>query len=201
MSHKMRGIIPIIVAMLFIAFFATGDNEAVASDSNSATQTVTVNVQGSAHGNNHSNNTDNNIPDNGNIRGDIALNVIPTTSSMTRESSTNTNYFIAYSGSGPTDENINVKNTGTVPINVFIRSASTQFTAGANSFIPTIFTINSQDSSPINILTANSNIATNMPVNGIGSNFSTHVTLGIPLNTPAANGYQNQLTYTTIEYT
>lgn len=172
MNQKMLRIVPLMVTMLFVAAFAAGDNVTASSRSTSTVQTAKANV-----------------------RECVALNVTPTAIKMNGLSGST-----VYSGISSSDDNINVKNVGNVPINVFIRSASTQFWAGgSNVFTPTTFTINSQDGFPVDILTIDSNIATNMPKKGAGSSFNTYLTLGIPVGVPAANGYQNPLTYTAIK--
>jgi hypothetical protein len=192
MNQKILGVVSLVVALLFIAVFAAGDN-AAAAGSSSAGQTVTVTVQGNNQ-NGTSNGTHNNA------RRDIALKVIPTAITMTTDGHTDPlGGATAYSGTGPGNNNIIVRNAGSVTINVLVRSASTQFSDGnSNVFTPTLFTINSQGGSSVNILTTNTGIATNMPKSGSDSHFSTYLTLGIPFYVHAGN-YQNPVTYTAIE--
>lgn len=206
MNQKIWGIIPLIVAIIFLAVFAAGNNEAAAaSGSSSAGQTVAVTVRNNAQENiSNNNNNNNNININGitsnNIQKDIALRVTPTAITMTTNGHNNPlGGSTAYSGTGPGNDNIMVRNAGNVPINVLIRSEGTQFSDGTNVFIPTAFTVNSQYGSSITILTTNTGIATNMPRNGPDSYFSTYLTLGIPFYVHAGTNYQNPLTYTAIE--
>jgi len=199
MNQKILGILPLIIAVIFIAAFVAGSSEvAAASGSSSAGQTVTLIVRSSAQNSTSGNNS--NIV---NPYGDIALSITPTGILMSTDGSINPLAVdTAYSGTSLSSDTINMKNVGTVPINLFIRSASTQFSDGnSNVFTPTAFTIISQAGSHVNILTVNSYIANNMPKKGSGSNFNTHLTLNIPFNTPAGNDYQNSLTYTAIKYT
>ena len=198
MNQKILTIVFLMVAVIFVATFTAGDNEAAAvSGSSSAGQTVTLIVH-SSNQNGTSNGTQNYT--HSSTRRDIALKVTPTAITMTTDGHNNPLAGdTAYSGTGPTNNNINIRNAGNVSINVLIRSADTQFSDGSsNSFTPTSFTINSQDGSLVNILTVNLNIATNMPKNGAGSSFGTHLTLGIPFSVHAGN-YQNPVTYTAIE--
>ena len=199
MNQKIWGIVPLMVAVMFVIAFAAGNDDAVAAaGSSSAGQTVTLIVH-SSNPNGTSNGAQNYTHDN--ARRDIALRVTPTAITMTTDGHTNPlGGATAYSGTGPGNNNIIVKNTGSVTINVLVRSASTQFSDGnSNVFTPTAFTINSQGGSSINILTTNTGIATNMPKSGSDSHFSTYLTLGIPFYAHAGNNYQNPLTYTAIE--
>lgn len=197
MNQKVLGIAFLMVAMLLMAAFAAGENYAEATaGSNSVGQTVTLTVKNSNQ-NGSSNGTQSYTH---NTRGNIALKVTPTAITMTTDGYTNPlGGKTAYSGIGPDNDNINVKNAGNVHIDVLVRSASTQFSDGSsNLFDPIAFTINSQDGSSVNILTVNWGIAENMPENGAGSNFNTHLTLDIPFYVHSGN-YQNPLTYTAIE--
>ena len=198
MNQKIWGIIPLMVAVMFVIAFAAGNNNTVAAaGSSSAGQTVTLIVH-SSNQNGTSNGTQNYT--HSNTRRDIALRVTPTAIIMTKDGHTNPLAGeTAYGGTGSGNNNIIVRNAGSVTINVLVRSASTQFSDGnSNIFVPTTFTVNSQGGSSVNILTTNTGIAANMPESGLDSHFNTHLTLGIPFYTHAAN-YQNPLTYTAIE--
>ena len=185
------------VAVVFVAAFAAGDNGAAASGSSSAGQTATLIVK----------NTDQNGTSNHthgyahkNTGRDIALTVTPTAITMTTDGYTNPRGGeTAYSGTGHGSNNIIVRNDGAVTINILVRSASSQFSDGSsNTFTPTLFTINSQGGSPVNILDTNTGIAEKMPKSGSNSYFSTYLTLGIPFYVHSGN-YQNPLTYTAVK--
>lgn len=178
MNQKIVGIIPLIVAMMFVAVFAVGDNQvAAASGPTSQSQTVTVNV-----------------------KDNIALSVTP--SAITMKNSAGTDPMAgdtSYSGAGASDNNIIVTNVGNVPITVSVNSGSATFSdGGSNTFTPTAFTINSQSGSSVNIGTALSTIATAMQKNGATSTFNTHLTLGIPADANSAT-YTNSLSYTAVK--
>ena len=196
MNQNTFGIVFLVAAILFIAAFAAGDS--AAAGSSSAGQTVTITVY-----NNNQNGTSNGTQNytHNNARRDIALRVTPTAITMTTDGHTNPlGGATAYSGTGSGNNNIIVRNAGSVTINVLVRSASTQFSDGnSNVFTPTAFTVNSQDGSSVNILTTNTGIAANMPKSGSDSHFNTYLTLGIPFYVHAGNNYQNPLTYTAIE--
>ena len=196
MNQKILTIIFLMVAVVFVAVFAAGDNDAAASGSSSAEQTATLIVQSSDQ-NGTSNDTQ---YAHKNTRRDIALTVTPTAITMTTDGYTNPcGGETAYSGTGQGNNNIIVRNKGEVTINILVRSASTQFSDGSsNVFTPTIFTINSQGGSPVTILNTNMVIAAKMPKNGSDSLFSTYITLGIPFYVHSGN-YQNPLTYTAIK--
>ena len=194
MNHKILGIVFLMVAVVFVAAFVVGDNDAAAaSGSSSAGQIATLIVQSSDQNGTQSHTHKN-------TRRDIALTVTPTAITMTTDGYTDPRGGeTAYSGTGPGNNNIIVKNDGGVTINILIRSASTQFSDGSsNVFTPTVFTINSQGGSSVNILDTNTGIATKMPISGSNSHFSTYLTLGIPFYVHSGN-YQNPLTYTAVK--
>ncbi len=197
MTQKIVTIVFLMVAVVFVAAFAAGDNDAAASGSSSAGQTVTLIVK-----NTDQNGTSNDTPGytHKNIRRDIALTVTPTAITMTTDGYTNPRGGeTAYSGTGQGNNNIIVRNDGDVTINILVRSASMQFSDGSsNAFTPTLFTINSQGGSPVNILDTNMGIAAKMPKSGSNSHFSTYLTLGIPFYVHSGN-YQNPLTYTAVK--
>jgi len=200
MNQKIWGIVPLMVAVMFVIAFAAGDNgAAAASGSSSAGQTVTLVV----HGGNQNGTSNGTSGGNGNQNSsssagkDIALRVTPTDIKMTTDGHNPLAGETAYSDTG-LERNIYIKNAGEVSINILVRSASTQFSNGSNVFTPTSFTINSQDGSSADILTTNTDIVLEMPANGSESHFGTYLKLDIPVYTHAGN-YQNQLTYTAIE--
>lgn len=197
MNQKIVTLVFLMVAVVFVAAFAAGDNDAAAaSGSSSAGQTVTVIVQG-----NNQNGTSNGTSSYAHsTQRDIALRVTPTTVTMTTDGHTNhLSGSTAYSGTGPGNNNIIVRNTGSVAINILVRSADMQFSDGSNVFTPTLFTINSQGGSSVNILDTNTGIAAKMPKMGPDSHFNTYLTLDIPFYVHASNNYQNILTYTAVE--
>ncbi len=168
MNQKIVGIIPLMVAMMFVAVFAVGDNQAAAAiGPDSADQTVTVNVQNN-----------------------IALSVDPTSVTMENTAGTNpTAGEKAYSGAGEGDDNIGLTNDGNVPIKVSVKSVS-----DAAPFTTAAFTVKTS-SGDVGIDTTGSAIIVSHLLKGDTAN--THLTLDIPA-TLDPGVYSNTLTYTAV---
>ena len=173
MNQKIVGIIPLMVAMLFVAGFAVGDNS-VAAATTTASQTATVTVPES-----------------------IGLNVNPgatMTATGTGVSVTSNSYNIANGGNSRIDVSVYSGSAFTCPTSV---DTIPIVAAGSSDYTITI------GSTTTNIPGASANkatIITNMATLKQGGTASATQTLAIPTGLEQGT-YTNTLTYTAITHT